>query len=471
MRTKNIFKTVALAMLMPAMLLTTACSSDDDAIINNEPTAKKGYALPVTVNVTRQGDATTRATYNESTKKLEFSTGDKLFVSGSADAAGSFAGELTWQSGGTFSGTIYTQKEWLGTADALFTAANSISATLLPNGYDANGSNSFLYVDNNNTTDIAYDDVVFARTEKAFVASETAKATGVEQLSLEQATTYSSSFALSPENAILNFTISGLEAETQNVTLQMHSGSDYTVTGSVTPTSGVATFAISVPVGANIKEGSNNLTVGTHNFTLPSSTTFTAGNIYNITRSAAPAPSYTMAAAATTSDKGKLICTAGHIHVYGEDAACTAGRVAKIIYIGTTGHATYNNGLALALEDMSTDPNTLFTWDKSGANNGGKTAAELCSAWNTSKHVTDADWLLASKDQWNYMLGTNGADSYTALRDGFTSVGGSNLQSKDYWSSTEKNDTEAWMFNFDYDWWYDYPKGTAYPQVRACLAF
>ena len=184
---------------------------------------------------------------------------------------------------------------------------------------------------------------------------------------------------------------------------------------------------------------------------------------------AAPAPAYTMAAAATTSDKGKLICTAGHIHVYGEDAACTAGRVAKIIYVGPTGHATYNNGLALALEDMS----TLLTWDNSGANNDGKTAAQWCSAWNTSKHVTDAEWLLASKDQWNYMLGTNGAGSYTTLLNGFTSVGGYNLESKDYWSSTEyeSDPTEAWMFNFGYDQWYDYPKGGAYPQVRACLAF
>ena len=188
---------------------------------------------------------------------------------------------------------------------------------------------------------------------------------------------------------------------------------------------------------------------------------------------AAPAPAYTMAAAATTSDKGKLICTAGHIHVYGEDAACTAGRVAKIIYVGPTGHATYTHGLALALEDMSTDPNTEFSWDNSGANNGGKTAAELCSAWNTSKHVTDAEWLLASKDQWNYMLDTNGAGSYTALRDGFTSVGGSNLQSKDYWSSTEYeyNTTKAWSVNLGYECWYDNSKDRVYPMVRACLAF
>ena len=63
-------------------------------------------------------DVTTRATYNESTKKLEFSAGDKLFVKGPDETAGQFAGTLEWQSGGTFSGTIYTQNEYSGTADA-----------------------------------------------------------------------------------------------------------------------------------------------------------------------------------------------------------------------------------------------------------------------------------------------------------------------------------------------------------------
>jgi len=286
MNTKNIFKTVALAMMMPAMLLTTACSNQDD-VANTSNITNKGYALPVTVNVTR-GDGATRATYNESTRKLEFSTGDKLFVYGSATAAGSFAGELTWQSGGTFSGTIYTQEKWTGTPDALFTAASgeNLTATLLPNGYDAN---SFLSINNNSTPDIAYDDRVTVSGSYAFVASETAKATGVEQLSLERTSTYSSGFALSPGNAILNFTITGLEAGAKNVLLKIHHGFDYDVTGSVTPNaSGVATFAIGVPVGANIKEMSNNLTVGSSNFTLPSSTTFTAGKIYNITRNAIP---------------------------------------------------------------------------------------------------------------------------------------------------------------------------------------
>ena len=81
---------LAFAMLMPTMLLTTACSNDDDIVNNNESTFKKGYALPITLDVTREGDATTRATYDEGTKKLSFSTGDKLFVKGHTDDTGDY---------------------------------------------------------------------------------------------------------------------------------------------------------------------------------------------------------------------------------------------------------------------------------------------------------------------------------------------------------------------------------------------
>ena len=111
MKTKNIFKAMALAMLMPAMMLTTACSSEDDALnntANTENTINKGYALPVTVNVSREGDAGTRATFDGS--KLNFSAGDKLFVEGSHAEAGRFACTLAYDAGsGKFSGTIYTE--------------------------------------------------------------------------------------------------------------------------------------------------------------------------------------------------------------------------------------------------------------------------------------------------------------------------------------------------------------------------
>ena len=172
-------------------------------------------------------------------------------------------------------------------------------------------------------------------------------------------------------------------------------------------------------------------------------------------------------AEATAEDKGKLIGTDGNI--YADVAAATAAgttAVAKIIYIGTTGHATYSHGLALALTDEG-----QMTWEAA------KTACNTTK--NTSTPVTGATWLLASKDQWDYMLGTNGAGSYTALRDGFTSVGGSNLQSGEYWSSTEVdyngNDlvdsdyARYYYFNYGGMWSY-VGKGSGY-RVRACLAF
>ena len=172
------------------------------------------------------------------------------------------------------------------------------------------------------------------------------------------------------------------------------------------------------------------------------------------------APTAKAAAEATAEDKGKLIGTDGKI--YDDVAAASAAgtpAVAKIIYVGTTGDATYSHGLALAL----TDEASTMAW---------QAAIDACSAKNTSTPVTDATWLLASKDQWNYMLGTNGAGSYTALRDGFSGItGASNLQSYYYWSSTEVDEDMASLYRFDTGEWQDIPKEEDETYVRACLAF
>ena len=90
MKTKYIFNLLALAMLMPAMLLTTACSNEDDVVNNTENIANKGYELPVTVNVTRQDAAATRASFDGS--KLNFGEGDKLFVKGKDEGGVGFVG-------------------------------------------------------------------------------------------------------------------------------------------------------------------------------------------------------------------------------------------------------------------------------------------------------------------------------------------------------------------------------------------
>lgn len=453
MKTKNIFKALALAMMMPAMMLTTACSNEDDAINNGDN--KKGYPLQVTVNVTRQGDkATTRATYNDGTKKLGFSTGDKLFVSGSATGAGKFAGALDYvPATGKFSGTIYTQNDYDGTADALFSAAFSRIATLLPNGYD---SYNFLSIRNNNTPDVAYDDVVSVSIANAFVASETAKKTGVEQLSCEQAYTYSSGFALAPTKAVLDFTISGLKAGAKTVTLiTQYSGMDYdqNISGSVTPNaSGVATFAIGVS-NLVIKNVANNLTVGSSSFTLPSSTTFTAGKIYNITRSTLTYP--IALSAVTSSYVCSIVTTDGNVYATVADAtAASKTAAAMIAYVSGTGH-----GLALALDDEA----STMDWDTATGPSGAAAHTPI---------VTSYSWKLPSQEEWNNMI--TAAGSYTALRDGFSSFGGTNMNAGTYWSSTDAGTFYGTQLKCGYKFnqgdWGSFGS-TSSQNTRACLAF
>ena len=285
---------------------------------------------------------------------------------------------------------------------------------------------------------------------KAFALT---KAEAVEHFTKEYANNYSDGIALTPSGFILNFTITGLTPSTE-VAVAFTKGTTTTSGNVTTDGSGNATFAIGTN-STNI--GSYTLTVGGNNIALPS-TSLKAGIIYNITRSAAPAASKA-AAEATAEDKGKLIGTDGNI--YADVAAATAAgttAVAKIIYIGTTGHATYSHGLALALTDEGN-----MAW---GA------AMTACNTTkNTSTPVTDATWLLASQEQWNYMLGTNGAGSYTDLRDGFSGISGaSNLQSGFYWSSTKYGSDNAWDYYFVNGTWYDRNKFNVNP-VRACLAF
>ena len=270
MRTNTFIKALAFA-----MLLATACNKNE--IANDENTEKKGFALPVTVNVTREGDDATKATYTDygdGTGSLGFSAGDKLFVSGMDGGYGKFAGTLTWTSGGTFSGTITTQNAYSGTTQDYLSSAYMVSAYLLPNDYttygylsiSGDGYSASIGFNNNNT---------FAST----------KALAVEQFSRETAGSYSSGFALSPRYAILNFTITGLTPSTE-VTATLTNGSTLAITGLVTTDgSGNATFAMGVMDYTDLN--SLSLTVGGNDITLVSSTKrVEAGKIYNINRAA-----------------------------------------------------------------------------------------------------------------------------------------------------------------------------------------
>ena len=197
MKTMNIFKGLALAILMPALMLAASCNK------NEEAPKTKGYKMPVTVNVTRVGDeSATRASYDSGTRKLSFSYGDQLFVSGKT-AAVTFAGILDYDDvTEKFSGDLEMDNEYTGTVEEMFTeassggvfSANHIEAVLLPDEWQY----SYFW----NYHESSYNSFFDAPDYRYAVASDLA--TAVEQYSLEKATTYSGGFALAPQNAIVN---------------------------------------------------------------------------------------------------------------------------------------------------------------------------------------------------------------------------------------------------------------------------
>ena len=132
--------------------------------------------------------------------------------------------------------------------------------------------------------------------------------------------------------------------------------------------------------------------------------------------------------------------------------------VAKICYVGSeTGVEGYTNGLALALNDRGE-----MIWPDA-------TDASGAAAHTPAAPTTTSSWMLPSRDQWNKMI--TAAGGYTALRGGFSGItGASNLQSTNYWSSTEYNASQTWRYDFADGFWGTSNKYTE-RRVRACLAF
>ena len=531
MKTKNIFSLLAMAMMMPAIMLTTACSSEDDAIVNDEPTVEKGFELPVTINVTRQGGDATRAEYDTSTKKLSFSEGDKLYVGGmdsSTGGAGEFAGTLDWVSEGTFSGTITTRHAYPGTAEQLFLAAQSsvyVSALLLPNGY---GSHGFLYYNKRNV----YDGTFTLTANNAFALT---KAEAVEQFSLEMTESYSSGtgFTLSPQNAILNFTITGL-TDNSDVSVAL-SGTIAAFFGTTplsinktvtTDASGNAHFSIGVLAGTDLSNLS--LTVDGKAITLTTgSKQLAAGHVYNITRSALIYP--VALSAVTRAYVGSVVTTDGN--VYATAAAATAAdktAVAIIAYVGSAGSVDDSNasykGLAIAMDDANGGEKCKWYTENNGncvpedaysatadtykngiectntlVNSNGSVTAE-CNGHthaaaiaarnnnNTAAPSGASNWFLPSMGQWNLIvqglatkkngsavttnINNNKNNNYkdSNLNSVITDAGGTGFHSDNYWSCTGLLSWYVWNYGAHDGNTLGYPKNQDH-YVRSVVAF
>lgn len=151
----------------------------------------------------------------------------------------------------------------------------------------------------------------------------------------------------------------------------------------------------------------------------------------------------------TAADLGKVLCTDGSIYATVSEASAASKTAAAVIAYVDTENA---KALALALADDGGE----MEW----------ATAKTTAAAHTPA-VSGGTWTLASKDDWDNMI--NAAGGYEALRDGFSGVGGTNMNEDKYWSSTPEN-AYAWCYYFDYGMWVDgYVDNPC--RVRACLAF
>ena len=162
-----------------------------------------------------------------------------------------------------------------------------------------------------------------------------------------------------------------------------------------------------------------------------------------------------IALSAVTSDYiGSVVTTDGYVYATVADATSASKTVvAVIVYVGATGDATYNNGLALALADESSNRMTPEN--------------SITAAAAHTPSVAFGTWVLASEAQWNLMINARGSD---ALRDVFNGAGGTNLINDFYWSSTQSGNKYR-RYDFDEKEWYNGNSGATNGFARACLVF
>lgn len=194
----------------------------------------------------------------------------------------------------------------------------------------------------------------------------------------------------------------------------------------------------------------------------------------------AAAPVYTLLSAATTSDYGKVVCAAGHLHDAKTDvpAGCTAvGILGKVT---ATGH-----GLILSLKNAEKQTwNTINGWE-SVTTYAGTTLKVLpddaargtnLTSYTTLGETSVSNWAVAQKSDYEAIftnLGSTTGNEYGKTFDAnvnayiTTGVGGTAL-SDNYWPATEVDGQFAWFFQSDF---WSYFIKTYSNSVRPVLGF
>lgn len=308
-KTIKFFSMAALAMLGA---MTVSCSSDNDELISEQPVNKKNL-VTTTVTITMGDDATTRTlTDDGTTLSNKFAEGDKIVVFYRNATNGETArAESNAIAAGDINADGKSAKFTITLTDPNLTS--DFRAVYPSNMAKIEAAMNTAAAPNNDANTISYE---FLGTQDGTLATIGTKLNvAVADGSLTDGKV--PSFTLDNKLAIAKFKIkdNGGNDITSNIeVINIHVGDTYY---QVQPTSQSYIYVAMKPVGTS------------------ETITFDAGNSYasynrSVTGKELKAghisPIKTMYLTvdnATETDKGKLICTDGHIHAYNADAGCT----------------------------------------------------------------------------------------------------------------------------------------------------
>ena len=446
---KKTIRFLSMAALAMVGLVMTGCSSEDNFADIQQPENKSNVVTMTTTVGFDEGVATTRALTSGGVKT--FAAGDQIAViyKNKSDQ------------------TVTATSNALTAVDITNEGKNATFTVTLTNP-KASEAVRYIYPAAMLATTVATDAAVNADANVKYAALATQDGTlatlastldlAIFDGSLTSGAALPASATMTNRLAILAVTLKDNAATpaeiTSTITGMTVSDGTNTYTVSRSAAAGPIYVAIRPTASAAIKITA---TDGTEHYTKwLTGKTYAASNGYSVSWKTF---TYPVALSAVTSDYiGCVITSDGYVYAKVSDAsAASKTAVAMIVYVGSsTDNDTYNHGLALALTNATEYPK------------GWSTAISTCSDKNTSTPIANASWMLPSRAQWTTM--TDAAGSYTALRDGFSAAGGTNMQSAGYWSSTQNDGTYAWGYALYDGKWLSITKISGY-YVRACLAF
>ena len=446
--------------MMAAALMTTACSNDDN--VNESPT-EQSTVKTIPYSVTVNDGATTRATVDSDNKTLKFATGDKLYITGTnikgtldiqtgtGTASATFSGDLTYSGGGTPAADL------------------SLTATLV-SAQQTNGTEVTINATTGAVT-VNYPTTAYCA-DVATAVQKYSNLTGTSRYDTK-------SFSLAQNTAFLNFVITFEDGTTTGTALSAvvsNNSTDLCTANVTTATESekvVAKFVLPVAKGTTLS--SARVTMGSKAAISFGASQTLDGKVYNVKKT----QQYTPISAATTTDYGKVVCAAGHLHdaKTAVPAGCTAvGILGKVT---ETGH-----GLILALKDAAQQYwNTINGW--TSVTTYASTTLKLLpdddargtnlTSYTTLGTTAVSNWAVAQKSDYVAIFTNLGSTTdsngktYDANVNAFitTGVGGTAI-SGNYWSATKYDDNRAWFFLSDS--WYNYDKTFSH-SVRPVLAF